>query len=78
MPHPARARLPTQRLGGCETSAVHDGQVVAAYPVPVEPNDTPETLRQRVHDTEPGCWIDLLGRLTTGQRLPGVKVTFQL
>lgn len=51
-----------------------DGQVVATYPVPVDPDDTPETLRQRVHAAEPGCWIELLGRLTAGHKLPGLDL----
>jgi folate-dependent phosphoribosylglycinamide formyltransferase PurN len=32
-------------------------------------HDRPETLRQRVHDAEPGCWVTLVRKLAAGQGL---------
>lgn len=56
------------------TEDYDDGPIVAACPVPIEPGDSAESLRERVHAAEPRCWVELLRELSNGHRLPGVEV----
>jgi phosphoribosylglycinamide formyltransferase-1 len=39
-----------------------DGAIVASYSIPIHRDDSAEALRERVHDVEPDCWIDVLRR----------------
>jgi phosphoribosylglycinamide formyltransferase-1 len=50
-----------------------DGAIVASYSIPIHRDDSAEALRERVHDVEPDCWIDVLRRVMNGELLPDAR-----
>lgn len=55
--------------------AYDDGQAILVRRVPIAPHDTPQSLRDREHAEEPRCWIELLKRITDGERLAGLDLS---
>ena len=58
-----KAAVTVHLIDGC----YDHGPTVAAFPVEVLPDDTPEPLRARTHEREGACYTDVLVRIAAGE-----------
>lgn len=69
------------KVSGCTVHFVDEhldaGPILVQRTVPVENDDTAETLSARILEQEHGAYVEALGRVAKGYRVAGRRVTFE-